>query len=147
MASPEKMIADENTITGYIPQRPPMVMIGKLIAVEGKKTITSFLVSSDNIFVMGGFFREAGLIENMAQTAAAGAGYTARTSGQAPRVGFIGAIKNLEILFLPECGNELITEVVVDYEIMNAILTTCRIHAGDRLCASCELKIFLQPAP
>ena len=63
MASPEKI---------NIPQKPPMVMVDKLIFAEEKKVVTSFLIRRDNIFCSDGVFTEAGLIENMAQTAAAG---------------------------------------------------------------------------
>jgi predicted hotdog family 3-hydroxylacyl-ACP dehydratase len=146
MAPFEKMIANEESIEKYIPQRSPMVMIGKLISVDGKKTTTALSITRDNIFVADGILREAGLIENMAQTAAAGAGYSAFTSGGSPRVGFIGGIKNLEILFLPGEGEEIVTESIVEYEFLDATVTSCRIHVGDRLCASCELKIFLQPS-
>jgi predicted hotdog family 3-hydroxylacyl-ACP dehydratase len=138
------MIADETTITGYIPQRPPMVMIGNLISAEDKKTVTSFLIRSDTIFVSNGVLREAGLIENMAQTAAAGAGFSARRSGKEPRIGFIGGIKNLEFFFLPGTGQEIVTETVVDFEVQDALVTSCKVFADKLLCASCELKIFLK---
>jgi predicted hotdog family 3-hydroxylacyl-ACP dehydratase len=144
MASPEKMIADERTITDYIPQRPPMVMIGKLISVEGKITTTSLDISELNLFVQDHLFREAGLIENMAQTAAAGAGSMAKAAGGQPRVGFIGGIRDLEIRFLPEAGKTIVTEATIEYEVMDATITRCRVSCDGVLCASCELKIFLQ---
>lgn len=143
MASPEEIIADETRITDYIPQRPPMVMIGKLISVEGKSTVTSLTIRENNLFVADGIFREAGLIENMAQTAAAGAGYAARQGNEAPRVGFIGGIKALEIHFLPKTGDEIVTEATVEFEVMNATITRCTVQSEGRVCAQCELKIFL----
>jgi len=122
MAPSEKIIADESTIGQYIPQQQPMVMIGKLLSVDENKTVTSFVIKKDNIFVMNDLFREAGMIENMAQTAAAAAGFAARQSGLPPRVGFIGGIKNLEISILPEAGKEIVTEVVVEEDLGESII-------------------------
>jgi hypothetical protein len=60
-----------------IPQRPPFVMIGSLLYNDEKVTRTTYRVSQQNIFVEHGLFREPGLLENIAQTAAARAGYIA----------------------------------------------------------------------
>ena len=145
MASPEKIIADESTITDFIPQRPPMVMIGKLVSVEGKITTTSLLIRNDNIFCQEGIFREPGLIENMAQTAAAGAGYCAALEGKAATSGFIGGIRNLQIVRMPEVGDEIITRVTVEHEVFNAAVVTGKVFLKSEMVASCELKIFFIP--
>jgi hypothetical protein len=142
MASPEKIIADENIIRHYIPQRPPMVMVGKLLEVEGRKTVTSFFISGDNILCEGNRMLEAGLIENIAQTAAAGAGYRSLLNNQPPPPGFIGAVKNLVILELPGVGDLLVTEVTVEHEIMDATIITGRITVNGKQIAECEMKIF-----
>ena len=134
MASPEEI---------NIPQKPPMVMIDRLIAIEGKRTVTSFLIRNDNVFCDEGFFREPGLIENMAQTAAAGVGHEASLAHKPPPAGFIGGIKNLVIHSLPASGQELQTEIVVEHEVMNATVAVGKIFIGDSLIASCEMKIFL----
>jgi hypothetical protein len=144
MASPEKIIASETEILDYIPQKPPMVMVGRLLSAEGFKTVTSFLVLAENLLCEGNLFTEAGLIENIAQTAAAGAGYRARMNNQVPPQGFIGGIKNLVIHSLPAVGDLLITEVSVDHEIFDATLITGRISVNDKLVAECEMKIFSQ---
>ena len=72
-----------------IPQKPPMVMVDRLVSIEGKTTITAFRISPDNIFVEKGLFREPGLIENMAQTAAAGVGAHSQSDNAPPPEGFI----------------------------------------------------------
>ena len=66
-----------------IPQKPPMVMVDRLTGVVDNVTTTNFLIRDDNIFCEKGEFREPGLIENMAQTAAAGTGARARRAGGA----------------------------------------------------------------
>jgi 3-hydroxymyristoyl/3-hydroxydecanoyl-(acyl carrier protein) dehydratase len=143
MASSEKIIADETDIQGYIPQRLPMVMIGKLLEVADKKTVTSFIIKEDNLFCSGGFFREPGLIENMAQTAAAGVGYLARQNEKDLPVGFIGGLKNLRIRDFPKCGDEIVTEVTVEHEVFDATVASGKVFLEEHCIAECELKIFL----
>ncbi|MCX6249036.1 MAG: 3-hydroxyacyl-ACP dehydratase [Bacteroidetes bacterium] len=143
MAPSEKIVADEKTIGLYIPQKPPVVMIGKLLEVTGPKTVTSFLIREDNLFCDEGIFREPGLIENIAQSAAAGAGYLAREKGTEPRVGFIGGIRNLRIHKLPLAGNEIRTEITVEHEVFDASVVNGKTFLEGCCIAECELKIFL----
>jgi predicted hotdog family 3-hydroxylacyl-ACP dehydratase len=143
MASSEKIIANETEILGYIPQKPPMVMVGKLLSVEGRRTLTSFTIREDNLFCEGKRFLEAGLIENIAQTAAAGSGYRSLMKNEPPLPGFIGGIKNLVIHSLPVAGDLLITEVSVEHEVFDATVIMGRISVNDKPVAECELKIFL----
>ena len=142
MASSEKITA-ESTIGQYLPQSPPMVMVGKLLLAEEKKTITSLVIREDNIFCSEGCFREPGLIENMAQSAAAGTGYRSRKEGKDPPVGYIGGIRDIRILDLPRIGEEITTEVTVIHEVFDALVVSGKVFLDNRCIASCELKIFL----
>lgn len=127
----------------YIPQKPPVVMIGKLLEVTGTKTVTSLFIKDENLFCSEGFFREPGLIENMAQTAAAGVGYVSKKAGKEPPVGFIGGLRNLHIYELPKVGCEIRTEVTVEHEVFDATVVHGKTYMGERCIAECELKIFL----
>jgi hypothetical protein len=143
MASPEKIIASEEEITRFIPQRPPMVMIGKLISAVDKTTTTSFLIRDDNIFCEGGFLREPGLIENMAQTAAAGNSFRGGNGQAEPVTGYIGGIRNLRIFGFPPVCSEITTTVTVEHEVFDATVVTGKVFLEGKLMAECELKIFL----
>jgi 3-hydroxyacyl-[acyl-carrier-protein] dehydratase len=143
MASSEEIIASGDAVEEYIPQRKPMVMISTIAEVSGVRTVTRFRVTSDNIFCSKGLLREPGLIENMAQTAAAGAGYYAKQSGTQPRTGFIGGVKNLVIHRLPATETEITTEVTVVHNVMDASIVNGKIMLDGSLIAECELKIFL----
>lgn len=118
-------------------------MIGKLLEVTGMKTVTSLLIKDDNIFCSEGFFREPGLIENMAQTAAAGVGYVSKKEGKEPQVGFIGGLRNLSIHELPSVGSEIRTEITVEHEVFDATVVHGKTYMEERCIAECELKIFL----
>jgi hypothetical protein len=142
MASPEEIIADERTIQNYIPQRPPIVMVGKLHSASGNKTVTSFIIEKDNLFCSGDLFREPGLIENIAQTAAAGEGYRASLEGKRPRTGFLGGIKNLQIHYLPSINDEIITEAVVEHELVNVTIIHGKVFKDQVIIAECEMKVF-----
>jgi predicted hotdog family 3-hydroxylacyl-ACP dehydratase len=136
------MIPEEN-ITALIPQRPPFLMIDKLLYCGETITQTSFLVTEKNIFVENEEFCEAGLMENIAQTAAARAGYIARLENKPVSVGYIGAVKNLEITSLPKINDKLITEIKIENQVFDVILISGRVCCKDKLVAKCEMKIFV----
>ncbi len=133
----------EENILNLIPQSQPFVMVSKLLFSDKKFTRTSFIISEDNVFVENGEFREPGLIENIAQTAAAGAGYRARSTNKTPALGYIGAIKNLEIFSLPKINDELITEIIIEDKVFDVTLISGRSWCNEVLIARCEMKIFL----
>ncbi len=118
-------------------------MIGKLLHSDEKITRTSFLVTEDNIFVENCEFREPGLIETIAQTAAARAGYISSMENKPVSVGYIGAIKNLEIFALPKINDELITEVIIEDRVFDVTIISGRIWCNEILMAQCEMKIFI----
>jgi len=134
----------ETEVIQYIPQRPPFVMIDEVTKADDTISQTSFTVRKGHLFVENGQLTEPGLVENMAQTAAAGTGYKAHKSGQQPQVGYIGALKNLVIYELPKTGDTIITEINFIHQVMNAHIVQGRILKDEREIASCELKIFLQ---
>jgi len=128
----------------YIPQAAPFIMIDDLILAENEETQTSFYIKEDNLFVENGKFIEAGLIENMAQTAAAGMGYKANCENKLPQVGFIGQIKNLNINELPKVGQTLKTTMRIIHQVMNAFIVEGVVFCEGIKIAYAEYKIFLQ---
>jgi predicted hotdog family 3-hydroxylacyl-ACP dehydratase len=143
MASFEKVIVEEKDITRFIPQKHPMVMISKLISAEEKKVVSSLVIREDNIFCENGSFNEPGLIENMAQTAAAGFTYLAQHNQKEPSVGYIGGIRNLRIYRCPAVGSEILTEICVAHEVFDATVVNGKTFLENQLIAECELKIFI----
>jgi len=138
------MQPQDYNITDLIPHRTPMIMIDKLIRTDEKFTLSSLRIKKDNIFCKDGFFSEPGLIENIAQTAAARAGFLSRQEEGEVRLGYIGNIKNLKIKFLPKVGTEIFTEVIQENQIMGVTIITGRITCCDEIVVECEMKIFLK---
>ncbi len=128
----------------YIPQGPPFVMIDEVTRADDTISQTSFTVREGHLFVENGRFTEPGLVENMAQTAAAGTGYRSGESGIPPQVGYIGALKNLIINELPNVGDTISTEIQFMNQVLNVHIVQGRVFKDGREIASCELKIFLQ---
>ncbi len=137
------MIGLPMDILSLIPQRPPFVMIGALQHYDEQVTRTSFHILPGNILVEEGVFSEAGLIENIAQTAAARAGYMATVTNQPVQVGYIGALKNLEVYHLPKVEDELETEVRVENQIFEVTVVRGKVWCNKVLMAQCEMKIFI----
>ena len=132
----------ENIIP-LIPQKHPFVMIDKLFYSDEKNTCSGFKIQSDNIFVEEGVFREPGLVENIAQTAAVRAGYIAQQANVPVPIGYIGAIKNLEIFSLPKVNDELETEITIENQIFDVTIISGRIKCKNNILAQCEMKIFI----
>jgi predicted hotdog family 3-hydroxylacyl-ACP dehydratase len=137
------MNADEN-ILSLIPQRLPFVMVDRVLYADEFMTRTAFRIREDNVLVEDGRLREPGLVENIAQTAAAGAGLVALRENRTVAVAYIGVIRNLEIPGLPEVGEELMTEVWNGEKVFEVVSVSGKVWCGERLLAQCEMKLFPQ---
>ncbi|HTF29595.1 MAG TPA: hypothetical protein VK625_12170 [Flavitalea sp.] len=130
-------------IESIIPQRPPFVMISELVYCEGEETRSKFFVEADNIFLKEEKLMEPALVENIAQTAAARAGWLALNENRPVAIGYIGAIQQLEIFDLPVKGDTLDTEIRVMNQVFNVTLISGKLSCKGRLLATCEMKIFI----
>ena len=117
-------------------------MVDGLIQTDETSTISVFQPGPENIFSEAGFFKEPGLIENMAQTAALRAGYEAKQSGEKVKAGFIGAVKNFKVHQLPGDTDQLTTIVVVINNFWNVTIIKGQTLVGGRIVAEAELSIF-----
>ncbi|MCE5344953.1 MAG: pseudouridylate synthase [Bacteroidales bacterium] len=125
-----------------IPQKPPFIMIDRLVHFDEVVTRTEFEIVPANIFVEGGKLLEAGLVENIAQTCAARLGYiNAIILKDAVRVGFIGAVKSLVIHKLPDVHSTLETTIEVVNEVFNITLVNATTRCNGDVLVTCEMKI------
>jgi len=131
-------------ILELLPQRPPFVMLDALTHFDEVITRTRLQVTTDNIFVEKNSFTESGIIENIAQTCAARMGYINKyIQSDSVKIGFIGSIKDLIINKLPKTGDILNTTIEVVSEVFAITLVNAKVEVGDKLIASCEMKISL----
>ena len=140
----QTVLVQKENIKEYIPQKDPIVLIDTIDYCEDALTKTSFKIEANHVFVKNGYLQEAGLIENIAQTAAAKAGYEVKKHGLEPLLGFIGAVKDLKIYNLPAVGEILTTSVEVKMEIMGVTLIYGTSEVNGKKMAECEMKIVIQ---
>ena len=129
-------------IAELLPQGPSFILVDKLLFSDGTTSRTSFRVTAERPLVDNGRFSEGGLLENIAQTAAAGSGYEALRTGGAVAAGFIISVSNFIITALPEIDDELLTETRVQLRIPDIIVISGEVSCKERVIATCEMKIL-----
>jgi predicted hotdog family 3-hydroxylacyl-ACP dehydratase len=134
----------KGAITDYIPQRPPIVMIDKLVYADETTAVSSFQILPTTLFVENEKFTEPGLVENIAQTAAAMVGYQCSLQNEPVPIGFIAAVKDLKINFIPVLFSTIQTKVAVINTVMNITIVEGRVEQLGKLLCSCEMKILIQ---
>jgi len=127
-----------------IPQRNPIVMVDTFFCADEESAETGFLVQSGNLFCEGDVLREPGMIEHVAQSAAAFAGYAPYQKGESPKLGFIGEVKKFKIVRLPEIGEFLRTRLRVLGEAGGVTLISAESKSDDEVLATCQMKIFIK---
>lgn len=138
------VITPTTDILRLIPQRPPIVMIEELLEADEDYAVTGLVVKQENIFLKDGKLQEPGLVENIAQTAAAMTGYGALMNEGPVKTGFIGSVNKLKIYQLPEVGTKLNTTVRILNQVLNVSIIKGEIRSEDQMLAECEMKIFLE---
>ncbi len=132
-------ISKEN-IKLFIPQREPFIMIDNLIEVSEDRFVTDFKVSFDNIFLERAVLREFALLENIAQSSAAGLGFLNKDLLGLPD-GFIGGISNLVLYDLPRVNDCLHTVVTKLTQLGNMYLLKGESYVADKKLVECKLKL------
>lgn len=128
-----------------LPQQEPFVMVGRLMHIDEVLTATATTVKADNIFVENGCLSATGLMENIAQTCAVRIGYVNKyILKRGIQIGYIGAIRQLQVLRLPEVGETIQTTVAVEEEVFGMTLANATIANDKGVVATCEMKIAVR---
>ena len=130
-------------ITQLIPQRAPIVMVDTLWEYSPTTAVVGLTVLEDNIFVQEGSFSASGLIEHMAQSTALHKGYGYYLNHQPAPMGYIGAIKHIEIYKLPQVGAHIKTSIMIVQEFMDVTLVSIETYLEDVCIAQGEMKTVL----
>ena len=127
-----------------LPQQEPFIMVGELTHFDMDKTITETRVMDTNLFVEQNQFTASGLIENIAQTCAARIGYVNKyILKKGIQLGFIGAIRNLNIYRLPKVGETIQTIILTIEEVFGMTLVNASVKIENEVIADAEMKIAL----
>lgn len=133
-----------DNILNLIPQRTPIVMVEKFLGIEDNVSKTRFTVCDDNIFVDDGMLSECGIIEHIAQSAAARVGYIFKSNNQPIPIGYIGSVNNFELKKSPKVGDVISTKIEIIQEVFSITLIQAHCYVNDSEIASCKMKIFLE---
>jgi|SRR6218665_1034931 len=144
-------------IKNYLPHRAPFLMVDMIHKMDAETVETSFEIKPENIFIDNGFFVAAGLIENAAQTCSAivAKGYYVDENNVDKEavdvIGFISAIKKLQVFSLPETGTKITTNATLisnfvtdDYSLCTM---NCKTFDGEKLLLEGEINLFIQEKP
>lgn len=128
-----------------LPQQEPFVMIGSLIHFDKRVTITETEVKAGNIFVDNGCFSASGLMENIAQSCAARIGYVNKyILKKSVQLGFIGAVRNFDIISLPKIGDVITTKIEIKEEVFGMTLASAIIKSNGKILATTDIKIAVK---
>ncbi len=127
-----------------------MQMVDTITDISNTHVVTEFEVKSTCIFVEEGKFAEVGLIENMAQTCSAIVGQflfgIEDTSNYV--IGYISAIKKLELFALPKVQEVVRTEAELlsrfDSDEYYICSMRCNAFVGDILMATAEMNLVIK---
>lgn len=132
-------------IKELIPQRNPIMMVDTFYNATENDANTCLTILKDNFFCENGKFTEPGLIEHIAQSASAFAGYTAYVQNKPALIGFIGEVKKFRIFELPAIGSKLRTHIHIISEAMGISLISAETITD--VCtpiAECKMKISIK---
>lgn len=136
-------ILDSDFVGQLIPQKFPFVMVDKLLAFSENQITAGLTVKSENIFFDNGNLQEAGLIEHMAQSVALYTGYQFHLRNEAAPTGYIGSIKKIDILRLPELNEAIETTVAILQEFGGVTLVDIFVRINDKEIAIGQMKTVL----
>ncbi len=134
---------DDITLDELLPQKPPFVMIDRLLSCDWVTATTELEVREDNVFVAGGRFSAEGLVENIAQTCAARIGYIQLCKGEEVKNGVIGAVSGYEVARTPKVGERIVTTIEVLEELFQITLVKAVVRCGTDEIAQANMKIAL----
>ena len=126
------MTSGHTNIEDFIPQRPPFVFIDTVEEVNDAVARTRFTIPAECPLVTEDILPLAGLMENAAQTCAARAGN---------KIGYIGAVKQMNVTRFPKVGETIVTEAKVLQEVLNICLMEVTTFIGNERIATTTLKI------
>ena len=136
------MLANRTDILKYIPQRKPVVMVHELMEASETHVVTQLTIEPENVFLSAEYFAEPGLVENIAQTAAVHVGYQCSLKKIPIPIGYIAAVKDLQVHELPKQNSLITTSVKVINKVLDITVVQGKIEQYGKVLCSCKMRIF-----
>ncbi len=139
-------------IKKFLPHREPMLMVDSILTINTDSVVVEYSISSDCVFIIDDVLTETGLIENAAQACSAIVGQSFfdldDLEGKGNKViGYISAIKKVEIHQLPKVNDILITKAKLISRYDSEDLSVCTISGStfrnDDLIVDCTMNFLI----
>ena len=136
----------------FLPHRGTMLMVKDLLGIDEKSVSSGLPILDSCIFVKNGYLTEAGLIENAAQTSTAIVGQSFFSeddlTGESNKlVGYISAIRKVEVFDLPKVGAYLTTKASLvsrlDTESVCICNVKCSTFIENKLIVDCTFNFLI----
>lgn len=137
----------------FLPHREPMLMVKDLLHIDNDSVSSGLPIIESCIFIENGELSAAGLIENAAQTSTAivGQGFFLEDdlTGESNNViGYINAIKKVEVFQLPKIGEYITTKASLisrfDVDSMCICSINCNTFIKEKLIVDCTFNFIIQ---
>lgn len=138
-----KSLYNKDFVESLLPQKFPFVMVDKLFDYTETSLVSGLEIIADNIFCKNGKFLEPGLVEHMAQSVALHTGYQFFLRKEPAPTGYIGSISKIEIIQLPNLGDEIKSTVTILHEFAGITLVNIVTTLNDTEIASGQMKTVL----
>lgn len=132
---------------GLMPHQPPMRLIETVRANEADGSgICEAIVNESTVYLEeDGTMAPEALAELMAQAFAAISGARDRHSGRPPQIGYLVGIKHARFFAQARSGDRLLIHVRPTGDFAGFVLVAGEVHCQDRLLASGEMKVWVDP--
>lgn len=138
-----KEILGKEFVKQLLPQKFPFVMVDKMYAYTETSLVSGLKIVSENIFYHNGNFAESGIVEHMAQSVALHTGYQFYLKQKMAPTGYIGSIKDIEIIKLPKLNEEIQTTISIIQEFGGITLVDVVTKLNNEVIASGQMKTVL----
>ena len=140
----QALISSPEIIANLIPQRPPFVLVDKIYEHTEHEILSGFTVPKHHVLVNeNNQLSEAGIVEHFAQTIALHQGYNFYLKNEPAPVGYIGSIKNIDVLELPNIGEEIQTRIEILNQIMGVTMVKGEVFLNGKLIAHGEMRTIV----
>lgn len=136
-------VFDKDFVEQLLPQKFPFVMVDTMFSYTETEIVSGLKIQEENIFYHHGLLVESGLIEHMAQSVALHTGYEFFLKQEIAPMGYIGSIKNLEIIELPKLHDEIKTTVTIIQRFAGITLVDIYTTLNDMKIAFGQMKTVL----
>lgn len=131
-------------IHALIPQRNPFVFVDQILDFDEQKVVAAFTIPENHVLVQeDGTLSEAGLIEHFAQSIALHQGYEYFLKNLPAPVGYIGSIKNIEIITLPRAAQQVVTHIYILSKMLGVTLVKGEVTLDGKIIAIGEMRTVI----